>query len=135
MPWGRLAVVVGEDSIVPEHFRLAALQDADVVVVLGEAHEPWELSLGLPERAAENRLNLVHSRAVFALSGDFTLWTHWEGPFTGRISHPIITEAKPDEDVTHAVVAPAQAANRLVSRNTDLVDGRPWRLLHALIEG
>ncbi|GIH02407.1 hypothetical protein Rhe02_04740 [Rhizocola hellebori] len=135
MPWGRLAIVIGEDSIVPEHFRLAALDDADVVVVLGEPQEPWELALGLPERAAENRLNLVHSQAVFSLSGDFTLWTQWEGPFTGRISHPIITEAKPGEEVTHAVVAPAQAANRLVSRNTDLVDGRPWRLLHALIEG
>ncbi len=127
--------MVGTDSLVPEHFRLAALADADVVAVLDEPREPWELALGLPERAAENRLNLITPHAVFALSPDFTLWTKWEGPFTGRISHPIVTDAKPAPDLTHAVVAPAQAANRLVSRNTDLVDGRPWRLVQALIEG
>ncbi len=140
LPWGRLAVIVGTDSLVPEHFRLAAVSDVDVVAVLRTPEFAWELSLGLPERAAENRMNIVaatpqgHAGAVFGLSEDFTLWTKWKGPFMGRISHPLITEVKPAQAITHATVAPAQAANRLVSRNTNLVDGRPWRLLDAITQ-
>ncbi|MBV1852628.1 carbon-nitrogen hydrolase family protein [Catellatospora tritici] len=140
LPWGLLALVAGADSIYPEVFRLAALADADVVAVPFTAAESWELSLGLPERAAENRLNLVaaapleQDSAVFAMSPDFTLWTSWQGPFTGRISHPVVTVVPAGQPSGRAEVAPAQAANRLVSRNTDLVDGRPWRLLQALTE-
>ncbi|MFF5081912.1 nitrilase-related carbon-nitrogen hydrolase [Actinoplanes sp. NPDC000266] len=139
LPWGRLAVVAGDDALYPETFRLAALADADVVAVPYRAQEPWELALGLPERAAENRLNVVVSTpygqpaAVFGLSPDFTLWTRWQGPFTGRISTPLRTDVPPTTNRATAVVSPAQAANRLVSRRTDLVDGRPWRLLDALI--
>ncbi|GAA2609526.1 carbon-nitrogen hydrolase family protein [Paractinoplanes durhamensis] len=138
LPWGRLAVVVGDDALFPETFRLAALLDADVVAVPYRVQEPWELSLALPERAAENRLNVVvatpsgQPAAIFSMSPDFTLWTRWQGPFTGRISTPIRTDVPGDVLVGTAVVAPAQAANRLVSRLTDLVDGRPWRLLDAL---
>ncbi|MEU8003005.1 carbon-nitrogen hydrolase family protein [Catellatospora sp. NPDC049111] len=140
LPWGRLAMVAGTDSIFPEVFRLAALADADVVAVPFEAGEAWELSLGLPERAAENRLNVIavapveQDSAVFALSPDFTLWTAWQGPFTGRISHPVITTVPAGQVSGRADVAPAQAANRQVSRQTDLVDGRPWRLVQALTE-
>ncbi|MFC7241005.1 carbon-nitrogen hydrolase family protein [Catellatospora aurea] len=140
LPWGRLAMVAGADSIFPEVFRLAALADADVVAVPFEAGEAWELSLGLPERAAENRLNVIaaapveQDSAVFALSPDFTLWTAWQGPFTGRISHPVITTVPAGQVSGRADVAPAQAANRQVSRQTDLVDGRPWRLVQALTE-
>ncbi|GIF26110.1 putative amidohydrolase [Actinoplanes tereljensis] len=138
LPWGRLAVVVGDDALYPETFRLAALLDADVVAVPYRAQEPWEMSLGLPERAAENRLNVVvatpegQAAAIFAMSPDFTLWTQWQGPFTGRISTPIRTDVPAGTAVGTAVVNPAQAANRQVSRRTDLVDGRPWRLVDAL---
>ncbi|GIH80826.1 nitrilase-related carbon-nitrogen hydrolase [Planobispora longispora] len=142
LPWGRLAIVVGDDAVFPETFRLAALRDADVVAVPFTPSEPWELRLGLPERAAENRLNVVAAGhdgpdgmagAVLGLSPDFTLWTAREGPFTGRISHPVVTPVKNGERVVHAEVRPAQAVNRLVSRGTDLVDGRPWRLAGALV--
>ncbi|WP_328477616.1 carbon-nitrogen hydrolase [Actinoplanes sp. NBC_00393] len=139
LDWGRLAVIAGDDALYPETFRLAALLDADVVAVPYQAQEPWELALGLPERAAENRLNLVVSTpldqpaAIFAMTPDFTLWTKWEGPFTGRISTPVRFDVPAGDPVGTASVAPAQAANRLVSRNTDLVDGRPWRLADALI--
>ncbi|MEV4414059.1 nitrilase-related carbon-nitrogen hydrolase [Catellatospora sp. NPDC049609] len=140
LPWGRLAMVASGDSIYPELFRVAALEDVDVVAVTLTAAEEWELALGLPERAAENRLNVVaatplhQDAAVFALSPDFTLWTAWQGPFTGRISHPVVSTVPAGQAVGRADVAPAQAANRLVSRQTDLVDGRPWRLVQALTE-
>ncbi|TXK40801.1 carbon-nitrogen hydrolase family protein [Nonomuraea sp. C10] len=142
LPWGRLAIVAGEDARHPEEFRLAALADADVVAVPYTAREPWELRLGLLERAAENRLNLVVAGQdgpdgvaglVLAAPRDFTLWTAWEGPFTGRISHPVVTTVKNADEVVHAVVWPEQAVNRHVSRGTDLVDGRPWHLSGALL--
>ncbi|WP_326822138.1 nitrilase-related carbon-nitrogen hydrolase [Streptosporangium sp. NBC_01756] len=142
LPWGRLAIVVGDDAIFPETFRLAALADADVVAVPFTPSETWELRLGLLERAAENRLNVVAAGhagpgglagAILAAPRDFTLWTAWEGPFTGRISHPIVTPVKNGDRVVHGEVFPAQAVNRQVSRRTDLVDGRPWRLAGALV--
>lgn len=140
LPWGRLAIVAGDDALYPETFRLAALADVDVVAVPYRVQEPWELALGLPERAAENRLNVVVSTpldqpaAILAMSPDFTLWTAWQGPFTGRISTPVRTDVPAGASLGVATVAPAQAANRMVSRQTDLVDGRPWRLAGALNE-
>ncbi|GGM05822.1 nitrilase-related carbon-nitrogen hydrolase [Dactylosporangium sucinum] len=138
LPWGRLVVVVGDDAVYPEVFRVATILDADVVAVPFTPAEDWELRLGLPERAAENRLNVVAAAplgkesAFYALSPDFTLWTQWEGPFTGRISHPVTTLVPADQEVATAPVNPAQSRNRLVSRGTDLVDGRPWRLVEAI---
>jgi predicted amidohydrolase len=140
LPWGRLALIGGADTLFPEVYRLAALSDVDVVASPWTAAEAWELALGLPERAAENRLNVIAAApldqpsAVLALSPDFTLWTAWQGPFTGRISHPVVHEIPAGTPAARADVAPAQAANRLVSRRTDLVDGRPWRLVSALTE-
>ncbi|WP_040816416.1 nitrilase-related carbon-nitrogen hydrolase [Nocardia concava] len=140
-PWARLALVVGDDALFPETFRLAALADADVVAVAHAPAEPWEHRLGLPERAAENRVNIVAAgldpagglaAAVYALSPDFTLWTPWQGPFTGVISHPEVFAAPPGADRLIATVRPAQASNRRVSRGTDLVAGRPLAATAAL---
>ncbi|MFA1542523.1 nitrilase-related carbon-nitrogen hydrolase [Actinomadura monticuli] len=136
LPWGRLALVTGDDALYPEVFRLAAVADADAVAVPFTPAEDWETALGLPERAAENRLNVVASGPdgglVLALPADFTLWTAWQGPFEGRISHPLVTRAT--EPVTVAAVHPAQAVNRLVSKNTDLVGGRPAHAVAALAD-
>ncbi|WP_433655023.1 nitrilase-related carbon-nitrogen hydrolase [Nocardia sp. CA-128927] len=138
LPWGRLALVVGDDALFPESFRLAAVQDADVVAVPCSPTEPWELPLGLAERSAENRLNIVAAGtaetgglvgAIYALSPDFTLWTAWSGPFTGVISHPVVTGVPPGSTSVRAIVRPAEAVHRNVSKGTDLVADRPsWPL-------
>ncbi|MDR7172414.1 putative amidohydrolase [Nocardia kruczakiae] len=142
MPWGRLALVVGDDALFPETFRLAAVGDADVVAVPHALGEPWETRLGLPERAAENRLNIVAAAvdstgalagSIYALSADFTLWTAWSGPFTGVISAPQVTSAPPGANRVQADIRPAQAVNRAVSRGTDLVAGRPAAAVSALL--
>ncbi|WP_067701449.1 nitrilase-related carbon-nitrogen hydrolase [Nocardia jejuensis] len=141
LPWGRMALVVGDDALFPETFRLAAVQDADVVAAPFTPAESWELRLGLPERAAENRLNVVSAGmgehgtltgGIYGLTPDFTLWTTWSGPFDGIISHPLVTTPEPGASSARAVIRPAQAVNRHVSRGTDLVDGRPRRPLDAL---
>lgn len=137
--WGRLAVIVGDDALSPETFRLAALADADVVAVPFAVAERYDVDLLLLERAAENRLNVVvasrpHSEfgagAVIGLSGDFTLWGEWEGPFAGVISRPDPIPAAPG--LTVGTLRPACAMNRMVSRGTDVVDGRPWRLVRGV---
>ncbi|KAA1420478.1 carbon-nitrogen hydrolase family protein [Mumia zhuanghuii] len=137
--FGRLAVVVGDDALYPETFRLAALKDADVVAVPFTVAGAHDIDLMLLERAAENRLNVaVASRrtdhgagAVIPLSGDFTLWSEWDGPFVGIISRPEPLVAT--ESVTLATVRPECATNRFVSRGTDVVDGRPWALADSLV--
>lgn len=140
-PWGRLAVVVGDDALYPETFRLAALADADVVAVPFAVAEKHDADLLLLERAAENRLNLaVSSRrhpehgggVLIPLSSDFTLWGAWEQPFAGVISRPEPVHAETPVEV--AVLRPVCAMNRFVSRGTDLVDGRPWQLAGPLVE-
>ncbi|WP_411104272.1 nitrilase-related carbon-nitrogen hydrolase [Streptomyces sp. cmx-4-9] len=135
-PWGRVAVVLAEDAVQPETLRLAALAGVDTAAVcLGGHAEPWEYTLGLPERAAENRVNLVAAGhgggAVHALPVEFGLWRSRDAPFDGTISLPDSTAARPG--LTLAPVRPGQAVRRLVSRGTDLVGGRPWKLAGALV--
>ncbi|MFD1827352.1 MULTISPECIES: carbon-nitrogen hydrolase family protein [Mumia] len=139
LPWGRLALVVGDDALHPETFRLASLQDADVVAVPFTTAAAHDLDLLLLERSAENRLNLaVASRPgpfgagmLVPLSSDFTLWSgSWQ--FDGVISRPqpVMSEGS----VTAAALSPEQASNRFVSRGTDVVDGRPWAIADALVK-
>lgn len=138
LPWGRLAVVVGEDVIYPEVFRLAVLAGAEVVACPTHLVERWEVETGLLERAAENRVNLIAaSRAtevgqhvIVPLDGDFTLWTQWANPFAGKINSPTLLTGT---GVLHAVVRPACAANKEISRSTDLVRGRPVALSGPLV--
>ncbi len=137
---GRLALLVADDGLYPEAVRLAAIAEAEVVALPFTALEEWELRTGLVERAAENRVNLVAASrvtpagqgAVIATEPDFTLWTPWERPFDGVISHPVVTAAPRDGGVLVATIHPAATTNRFVSRGTDVVDGRPWRLASVL---
>jgi len=142
LPWGRAAILVGNDTIYPEAFRLAALQNVEVVACPTHILEAWEVQTGLPERAAENRFAVVaasrstpHGASLIAAVGeDFTLWTAWKNrAFDGQISYPILTHAPATQGITVASVYPACAGNRMVSQKTDLVDGRPWWLLGAIV--
>ncbi len=139
--WGRLAVIVGEDTIYPETFRLASLQGADVVAAPLHIQERWEAELGLLERSAENRVCLVAASQpspagqslICTLHDDFTIMTPWkERAFDGNISYPIVTRADDNPGLTTAVVHPAHTQNKEVSRNTDVVNGRPWYLVEAI---
>jgi len=140
-PFGRVAIAVGDDSIYPELFRLMAIYNVEIVLVPAHISESWEVETGLRERAAENRMNLVVASRktdagksiILPIDEDFTLWTEWKKrPFDGNINYPIVIES--DEHLLSGVVYPASAGNRLVSQKTDVVDGRPYWLLDALVE-
>jgi predicted amidohydrolase len=141
IPWGRLAIVVGGDAIYPEVFRLAVLQDVDVVAVPTKVLESWEMTTGFLERSAENRMNVVvatqpsgvGTSAIFALDKDFTLWTQWEKPFDGNINYPLITRAPNTSGLTKATIYPALASNKVISQKTNLVENRPWWLAKGII--
>ena len=141
LDWGRLAIMAGGDTIYPEAFRLAALQDVEVVAAPTAVLEPWENEFGLAERAAENRITVVAgSRAtcggvgmVAAPDKDFTLWTEWSRPFNGDINHPNVTLANSEPGFTTALVDPSTAGNRTVTLKTDVVSSRPWTLLGPLL--
>ncbi|NWF70494.1 MAG: carbon-nitrogen hydrolase family protein [Chloroflexi bacterium] len=141
LPFGRLALIVGDDALYPETFRLAALQNAEIAAVPTHLLEKWELETGLRERSAENRLCLVvasrptafGASALMTLHADFTLMTPWKTrPFDGNISTPLVTAAAHAPGLTHAAIHPANAQNRFVSHRTDVVDGRPWYLTQAI---
>jgi nitrilase len=135
--YGRIALVAGDDGIFPEAFRLLAMTGAQIAIAPVTPLESWELKTGLLERAAENRVNLLAPAAggqmgfAGALQEDFTLLTPWKSrAFDGLLSQPILTRAK--EPLTHVQLFPACAADKVVSRNTDLLAGRPWALAGAI---
>jgi predicted amidohydrolase len=138
--FGRAAVVVGGDSVYPETFRLAALQDCDVIALPHHLLERWEMATGLLERAAENRVHIVMASrhtpfgasAVFAVGEDFTLWTPWTRPFNGAINMPTATTAE-GAGLIFAEVSPVLSENRMVTQQTDVVGSRPWNLAYAII--
>jgi predicted amidohydrolase len=134
--WGRVAIIVGNDSIYPETFRLAALQDVEIVCVPTMILENWEVEHGFKERAAENRMNVIvaskKDSGIYAITEDFTLWTEWKNrPFDGNINYPVITMAH--DGLTTAVIHPAASANKMVSHRTDVLNGRPWHLAETII--
>lgn len=132
-----VAVLSGDDALYPELGRLLAMRGVDLLLVPLAPLEAWELRTGLVERAAENRINLVAacqpgalgSSLICALQKDFTVLTPWtERAFDGLLSQPILTRASASQGLTLAAVYPANAANKVVSRGTDLVRGRAWWL-------
>jgi predicted amidohydrolase len=142
LPWGRLAVLPGDDSIQPETSRLAAIAGADVLAVPFAVQEAWELTTGLLERAAENRLCVVAATEqgplgasrIATLEEDFTVMTPWKNrPFDGLLSYPVVTgSADASGRVIRGTVHPSRAHNKVVSHRTDLVAGRPWQLAQAI---
>jgi nitrilase len=137
-PYGRIALVAGDDGIFPEAFRLLAMMGAEIAIAPVSPLEPWELKTGLLERAAENRLNLLAPAAgpemgfAASLQEEFTILTQWTSrPFDGLLSHPILTRAT--TPLTHVTLYPAAAANKLVSHKTDLLAGRPWALVEVIL--
>lgn len=140
--FGCLALMCSDDAIYPEAFRLVAMQGADVVSVPLMPLEQWELTTGLIERAAENRVNLLAamqpsnlgSSFGAALHEDFTIFGEWKTrQFDGVLTYPMLTHAGAEPSVTPLVLHPKNAENKVVSHRTHLIDGRPWHLLEPLL--
>ena len=136
--FARVAVLTSDDACVPETFRLAALAGADTVIVPALPLERWEMQTGLLERSAENRVNLLVAAqpgefgTSFAtcLTEDFTVLTPWKTrPFDGLLSQPPVVRASAGPGATPVDIHPRWAGNKVVSQGTDLLAGRPWRLV------
>jgi predicted amidohydrolase len=141
LPFGRLCMLTSDDSIYPESFRLCAMATAEIAVVPMMPLEQWELHTGLVERAAENRLNLLAATSGFELGRgfaaglleDFTVFGEWKSRvFDGVLTRPPLTEMCDDSAITLATLHPYYAENKVVSRNTHLIDNRPWHLLQPM---
>lgn len=132
LPWGRIAVVVGDDIRLPEVARLAAVQGAAVLAVCHRPASPAEVDLMLAERAAENRVCIVAAAPAGPVAGCAlidppadSLWSPSRSqPFDGAINMPDLRRIEPGADILTGVVHPARARNREISRQTNLVDGR-----------
>ena len=70
------------------------------------------------------------------LHEDFTLLTPWKArEHDGTINDPIVTAAPPGPAITTAEISPGVTHNKLVSKGTNVVDGRPWQLVDAITKG
>jgi len=142
LPWGRVAVITGDDNLFPETYRLAVLKGAEVVAAPCTIAEAWEVETGLLERAAENRVCVVAASRPSAagasllctLFGDYTLMTPWaERTFDGDISAPIVQRAARTGGVYGTTLHPAHTANKVLSHRTHVVDDRAWSLAQPLL--
>ena len=131
-PFGDMAVIVGDDHRHPETIRLAAVAGAHLVAVCWQPEHRWECDLGLVERAAENRVSLAACAPPGPLAATMlldppvdSLWNpHRSSPFDGTINTPVRTVAGPVGGLLVGTLHPGRAANREVSKDTDLVGGR-----------
>ena len=131
-PFGDMAVIVGDDHRHPETIRLAAVAGAHLVAACWQPEHRWECDLGLVERAAENRVSLAACAPPGPLAATMlldppadSLWNpRRSNPFDGTINTPVCTVAGPDDGLLIGTLHPARAANREVSKDTDLVGGR-----------
>lgn len=142
LPWGKCGLVVGDDAIYPEVAKVLAIYGADVLAIPFHAQEAWELSHGIVDRSAENRVCVVAATRPQSFGGsviitqhqDFTIFTQWETrQFDGTINQPIITRAVNEAGLTIAPVHPATARMKLMSQKTDLINGRPWFLVNEIV--
>ncbi len=140
--FGRVAIIIGEDALYPETFRLAAYQNAEVIAVPFSVSNDWETRFGFLERSVENRVSIIVAvrqnaglekygkSLITTISKDFTLWTEWKNrPFDGNINYPIVHWSRANGTMLEAEIYPANSENRFVSKGTDVVDGRAWWLL------
>ena len=131
-PFGDMAVIVGDDHRHPETIRLAAVAGAHLVAVCWQPEHRWECDLALVERAAENRVSLAACAPPGPLAATMlldppadSLWNpRRSNPFDGTINTPVCARAAPGDGLLIGTLHPARAANREVSKDTDLVGGR-----------
>ena len=134
-PFGNLAVIIGDDHRYPETMRLAAIAGANLAAVCWQPEHRWECDLAVVERAAENRISVVACAPPGPLGATMlldppadSLWNPDRStPYNGTINTPVITRAAPDDGVLIGILHPGRAVNREVSRDTNLVGGRPWQ--------
>ncbi|GAA5525464.1 hypothetical protein Maes01_02034 [Microbulbifer aestuariivivens] len=142
LPWGRVAILTGDDCLYPELARMAALQGVHCLLVprsrmatVKEAGSKAQgagmdkdMSLLLLARAAENRVCLAAcgqggGGLIATLEREFTLMQPWqERLFDGNINLPLKTSQA--GEVTIAEIHPNAAANKLISANTHLLSSR-----------
>ena len=142
LPMGRVAVLVGDDNLYPESYRLAVLKGAEIIAAPCTISETWEVETGFLERAAENRVCVVAASRpgaagaslLMTLWSDYTLMTPWETRgFDGNISAPIVHRAARTSSLFSANIHPANTANKVLSHRTHVVDGRAWALAQPLL--
>ena len=69
-----------------------------------------------------------------SIPAGMTLWAEGrERPFDGSINVPDAITAPTGPGVTTMTLQPVNAANKVLSRNTDLLDGRPWQIAAPLL--
>ncbi|MBB5210167.1 nitrilase-related carbon-nitrogen hydrolase [Microbulbifer hydrolyticus] len=143
LPWGRVAILTGNDCRYPELARIAALGGAHCLLMpvgaeaLGVESHRENLPLLLAARAAENRVCLAAVKGkgggmVASLEREFTLMEPWqERRFDGNINHPLVTLQR--GEVTLASLAPRAAANKMISANTHLLRSRAHKSTKRLL--
>lgn len=141
--FGKIGLVVGEDSLYPETFRLLALGGAELFLVSMHAMEPWEQELGLVERCAENRVALVAASRPSLMGGgffaelqeDFTLLTNWKHrAFDGNINTPLVFKTARHRGVFTRKLRLSNSQNKVLSGSTHLLNSRPRALISALTD-
>ena len=117
-PIGRIGMLCGVDAVLPESFRVLAAKGAELVAVCGSWYNAHEIDLQLPERVAENRINIVLARradapvqrgSAIVAALPYPSEPHW------KLRSPDVIEAALDADFVLAGVNLAATADKTVA--------------------
>jgi len=117
-PIGRIGMLCGVDAVLPESFRVLAAKGAALVAVCGSWYNAHEIDLQLPERVAENRINVVLARradapvqrgSAIVAALPYPSEPHW------KLRSPDVVEAALDADFVLAGVNLAATIDKTVA--------------------
>lgn len=99
-PIGVIGILLGADYLVPESVRVLALKGAQIVAIAAQFRTDYERDLILPERVAENRVNIIFARrdgsaaargSAIASAVPYPSDPHW------KVRSPDVVDAGPDD--------------------------------------
>ncbi|MBI2315641.1 MAG: carbon-nitrogen hydrolase family protein [Betaproteobacteria bacterium] len=135
---GRIGILCGADALVPEAFRVLAYRGAQVIAVAAQWRAEYEIDLVMPERAAENRVNIVFARRFdspvtrgSAIIGvvPYPSEPHW------KVRSPDVVEARPGAPFVVAGVNLAATRDKTIgAQGCDLMASAVPAAYGALVE-
>ena len=136
-PIGRIGFMLGYDAVFPEVATVLARKGAEIIVHPTTWNFEWEVRLAIPERAAENRVNILSAaRADSAIKrGGLINALSKSQPLRARDLNPIWPIEIPHDRESHIskLVHPERARNNDLI-GFDLQQGRRTELYSELVK-
>jgi predicted amidohydrolase len=129
LPFGRVALLLGEDLLYPEAGRVLARKGVDLIACCATWRSDWQVELMLPERSAENHVTIAaaaRSDSPFAHPGMIvTTASVYRFPQTMEVNNPDRHVATGSEPLAVTINLAPNRDKRLMFSTDLIMDTRP----------